>query len=99
LFFVLKSYQDQSELVTTEKDRIRVVVRVRPITSFELQGGEREIVQCDQQALIVRNLDKLFSVTILLFFRLKVKHIIESFYSTHFLIQLRHKKMFLSSLV
>ena len=36
-----------------EKDRIRVVVRVRPLNPSEFQNGENEIVVCEPQSVIV----------------------------------------------
>jgi hypothetical protein len=36
-----------------EKDRIRVIVRVRPLNFSEQQNGNPEIVSCQEQSLIV----------------------------------------------
>ena len=36
-----------------EKDRIRVIVRVRPTNTLEQQNGEREIVSSNQNSLVV----------------------------------------------
>ncbi len=40
-------------MIASEKDRIRVVIRVRPLNNHELQDSASEIVFCDQQSLIV----------------------------------------------
>ena len=36
-----------------QKDKIRVVVRIRPISENEAGTGEQEIISCDQSSLIV----------------------------------------------
>ena len=36
-----------------EKDRIRVVVRIRPLNDIERSNGDGEIMSCDRTSLIV----------------------------------------------
>ena len=36
-----------------EKDRVRVVVRIRPINESEKSNGNNEIISCDRTSLIV----------------------------------------------
>jgi len=46
------SLQEQGEL-TNEKDKIRVVVRIRPPSDNERIQGDSEIISCDKNYLIV----------------------------------------------
>ncbi len=52
LFFFLNSYQEQNEEFS-EKDRVRVIVRIRPINEIEKAQGNNEIISCDRTSLIV----------------------------------------------
>jgi kinesin family protein 12 len=36
-----------------EKDRVRVIVRIRPINETEKSNGNTEIISCDRTSLIV----------------------------------------------
>ncbi len=36
-----------------EKDRVRVIVRIRPINESEKTNGNNEIISCDRTSLIV----------------------------------------------
>ena len=36
-----------------EKDKVRVVVRIRPINDYERVAGDHEIISCDRTSLIV----------------------------------------------
>ena len=36
-----------------EKDRVRVVVRIRPLNESEKSNGNNEIISCDRTSLIV----------------------------------------------
>lgn len=48
----INNHQDQGEKFN-EKDKIKVVVRIRPINEIERQNGENEIISCDRTSLIV----------------------------------------------
>jgi hypothetical protein len=51
-FIFLLSYQEQNENFN-EKDKVRVVVRIRPINDYERGNGDNEIISCDRASLIV----------------------------------------------
>lgn len=52
-FFILnRSYQDIHDAFG-EKDRVRVIVRIRPINELEKSKGSNEIISCDRTSLIV----------------------------------------------
>ena len=46
------SYQELNDQFG-EKDRIRVVVRIRPLNDIERSNGDGEIMSCDRTSLIV----------------------------------------------
>jgi hypothetical protein len=55
LFFLVSfrySYQALSDEFG-EKDRVRVIVRIRPINEHEKQQASQEIISCDRSSLIV----------------------------------------------
>ena len=52
MFIKFYSYQEPNEAFS-EKDRVRVIVRIRPINEFEKSHGDNEIISCDRTSLIV----------------------------------------------
>lgn len=52
LKFFYFSYQDSNNQFG-EKDKVRVVVRIRPTSDQEEANGDHEIVSCDRSSLIV----------------------------------------------
>lgn len=55
-FILFLSYQDSNNHFG-EKDKVRVVVRIRPTSDQEQASGDQEIVSCDRSSLIVSYLD------------------------------------------
>lgn len=48
---MFSSFQEGNEF--GEKDKVRVVVRIRPINDYERVAGDNEIISCDRTSLIV----------------------------------------------
>ena len=53
ILILILSYQTEPVELDNEKDRIRVVVRIRPINEIEREKGDNEIISCDRNSLIV----------------------------------------------